>query len=378
MANYPALLQEAESAYERAGPDDMGDLIRMLTTYPQFAMLTNREVSAPVPATSFTSNEALWAEFHAHQLPDTSRVRLEHFHLFEWFPLSPGRYHTEQGRQYRSDAQSALRRDETGSYYNPDGKVNMIKGGIGAVKLKSRPFPNHQGMIEQHYLMTASSNGVCHEGVPLLVPRSLYGDVIRRIRGEGAAPILVAGEMKQLPDSARSFFGELHLAHVPNCVLHVENIEELDQSRADVTRYTVAIALAFHGTFQGHQDLFMSYCTFDPANPTSRQDKVAWLQQYVQSYQGQVLTDFDEDSPAFANAPFALRRIMSGALDPLAIEELMHQFGYYYFGHSETAVRQAVTAHNTYYIDTYVGPRGINVQGNVGGSVISGDNNQVS
>jgi hypothetical protein len=376
MRNNPTLVQEAERAQEQADPESMSELIRMLTFLPQYARAARPTETPRRQPIIFTNNKEMWAQFYAQQLPDTSRIRLEHFHLFEWFPLSPGRFHTREGQRYRQDAAGALERQPDGSYYNPYGKVNMIHGGVGAVKLKSRPLLNQYGQSEYHYFMTASSNGVCHEGVPVMVPRHRYADLIARLRHEGAVPVVLEGEMKLLPESARSFFEKWRLSHTPNLVLHVEDIEALPQPRHDVTRYLVAIALSFYGLFREQRGVYMSYATFDSASPTEREQKIGWLKQYVQQYQGQVITDFDEEFPEFKSAPFALKRVMSGELDPLVVQEVMNELGYFYFGNSAEAVQEAIHQHNNYYVNI-VGPRGVQVGGSGGGPIVTGDDNIV-
>ncbi|MCB0012594.1 MAG: hypothetical protein KDE34_11855 [Anaerolineales bacterium] len=374
MSSVPALTQQATRAFEGMSPPDVADMIRMLTLLPQFAVTTRIADAPQHPPVSFTSNEALWAQFHGRKLPDTTRVRLEHFHLFEWFPLSPGKFHTEEGGNFRREARRELHKNEKGIYYNPYGKVNMIKGGIGSVKLNARLLPGEVGRQEPYYFMTASATGVCHEGVPVLVPRHYYASLIARLKDEGAVPVILEGEMKRLPTDARSFFDRLRLSNVPNLVIHANHIEPLPQPRPEVTRYAVAIALSFYGTFRGQQGVFMTYSTFDPASRASQQEEIDWLKQYVQNYHGQVITDFDEEFPEFRNAAFALRRVMNGQLDPLAVQEVMNELGYYYFGNSEDSVRQAVNEHNNYYVNI-VGPRGVQVQGDAGGPIVTGDDN---
>lgn len=375
MENAPALLEQTERAIEGLNPPDMAEMIRMLTFLPQYAV-ASRAADAPRRPINFVSNEEMWRAFHNRQLPDTTHLRLEHFHLFEWFPLSPGKFHTKEGQNLRGEARYGLQKDEQGIYYDPYGKANMIKGGIGAVKLNSRPLANEYGQQESYYLMTASSNGVCHEGVPVLIPRRQYTDLIARIRDEGAVPVIVEGEMKRLPEDARSFFRQWQLSNIPHLVIHADHVETLPRPRPDVTRYAVAITLSFYGTFQENPGFYMSYCTFDPASQAGREEKVDWLKQYVQKYHGQIITDFDEEFPEFRNAPFALRRVMNGELDVLAVQEVMNELGYYYFGESKESVLQAVNEHN-YHLNI-IGPRGVQVQGNVGGSIITGDENKLA
>jgi hypothetical protein len=363
MENASSLIMQADRAYERTYPEDLSELVRMATSLPGYICNASASELPARKAVNLMSNEDMWSQFHSRQLPDTTRVRLEHFHLFEWFSLSPGRFHTNQGRMLRQEAESQLRRDSEGLFYNPHGKAHMVKGGIGAVKLRSRRLPNEHGQPEAHYFMTASSNGVCHEGVPVVIPRRLYADLITRLRQEGAVPVVLEGEMKQLPDSARSLFETWRLSHVPTLVIHIDRAEELAQPRGDVSRYTVAVVLSFYGQYQEQPGVYMSYCTLNPAHSSEREQKIDWLKRYVQRYEGQVITDFDEELPEFSNAPFALKRVMNGAIDPLRVEEVMNEVGYRYFGSDPDVVRQAVEKHNDLYLNLALLAQGDHVAG---------------
>jgi hypothetical protein len=372
MNGVPTLTQYAERAHEQMNPDDLFELVRMFTLLPQFAAMAGADAGPERAPIAIDSNEEMWQQYYSRQLPDTSRIQLNQFHLFDWFPLSPGRFHTEDGAHFRIEAREALQVEADGVYYNPYGKVNMIKGGVGAVKLSARLLTNEHGRQEPYYLMTASSNGVCHEGIPILIPRSRYAGLIDRLRDEGAVPVRLEGEMKPLPPEARSFFDSYHLANIPSLVIHADRVEVLPRPRPEVTRYAVSIAVSFYGVFQGQKRVYMTYCTFDPASQASRKEKVDWLRQYVANYQGRTITDFDEEFPEFREAPFALRRVMKGELDPLVIEEMMDELGYYYLGNSGDAVRNAIIQHNSYTWN-YVGSRGVQVMGDVGGHIVTGD-----
>jgi hypothetical protein len=86
---------------EKLLPIDMGAVIddqSRLTHYPMVDRFTTPQVAT---SQMIASNEQAWHLFTQEQLFDTRRVTLEHFHLFEWFPLSPGKFHTERGRQER-------------------------------------------------------------------------------------------------------------------------------------------------------------------------------------------------------------------------------------------------------------------------------------
>jgi hypothetical protein len=57
----------------------------------------------------------------------------------------------------------------------------MLEGGVGAIRLKTIKLFN-----KHHWLMTASSDGVTHTGIPLMVPRELYVPLLPVIHEKGA------------------------------------------------------------------------------------------------------------------------------------------------------------------------------------------------
>ncbi len=254
-------------------------------------------------------NRAAWEHFFREDLYDTRRVRLEAVHLFEWFPLSPGRFHTGQAAQSRRLALEHLVRGADGqTWFTPGGKASMIAGGLGAVRLRPRLVNG-----EPHYFMTASSNGVCHEGFPVLLPRRFYAQVKPRLLAEGAAPVTLEGEMRYLSGDLPDFFGQKR--ELPRLLLHVDKLTLLPRPRAEVTRYLVTAAVAFLGQVEGRPGPYLTYASFDPSSRASLQQAVDWLENfYLRQYQGQVITDFDEVMPRFPQAVFGLADVMTGRL----------------------------------------------------------------
>jgi GNAT superfamily N-acetyltransferase len=273
-------------------------------------------------------NAELWRLFVTEHLFDTRRVRLEHFHLFEWFPLKPGMFHTPEGRSYRDTAAQFLKKQDDGQwYYSPLGKLNMLRGGVGAVRLKHRPIGG-----KDYYFMTASSTGVCHEGFPVLVPRRFFGRVRRRILRDGAAPVTLEGEMRYVPEDAATFFG--YSRDVPLLYLHVDRLELLPAPRKDVNDFRVSVAVSFEGRVEGREGFYVTYDTFDPADAGGLPEACRWIEQFYvsQQYHGRVVTDFDETRrplrPAvFGPAVFGLPDLLSGKLDLGEVERLLRDWG---------------------------------------------------
>ena len=264
-------------------------------------------------------NTKIWKLFNEEHLYDTRRVTLEHFHLFEWFPQSPGLFHSEQGKESREYA--FLQERECAHdrlYFRVDGKLSMLEGGVGAVRLRPRQLRGD----DMYYFMTASSSSVCHEGFPVVLPRRLYGDVKRCILEFGAAPVTLSGEMRYIPKAAVDLFQ--YRRDIPLLYLHVDCLQVLPQPRSEVTRFAVSGAVLFT---KEEEDYQATYATFDPASPTSIEKACTWIEKFYieELYQGRVVTDFDEVKTRFPNAVFGLPKVMCGQIDPKHVRLVLGQ-----------------------------------------------------
>jgi len=245
------------------GRDGLVEVINQQTDLIHLPMVDRHTTPATDLSHRATSNAEVWQLFVEEQLYDTRRVTLEHFHLFEWFPNAPGLFHTPEGYQHREVASRYMEPTPDGStVFNPVGKLTMLKGGIGAVRLRPREIAG-----EPHYFMTASSSGVCHEGFPVLIPRRFYGPLKARILDEGAVPVTVSGEMRYVPEDAVSFFPEQR--RVPLLYLHVDELRVLSRPRSDVTAYLINVVVSFAGEFEGVEGSYATFAAFDPARRLS-------------------------------------------------------------------------------------------------------------
>ena len=317
----PPLPARACQALDTSGLARAIDQQTDLTHYPMLDQHTTPGTDLSLTA---ETDAQVWRWFLEEQLFDTRRVTLTHFHLFEWFPLTPGTFHTARAAQQRRAALETLvpvgdgRLDPIGegdgdqqTYFNPLGKASMLRGGVGAVRLRPRMVAG-----EPHYFMSAASGGVCHEGFPVLVPRRFYGPFKVRLLAQGVVPVTLSGEMRYLPDAALPAFFEGRRA-VPRLYLHVDQIEILPAPRAGVTSTLVSVAAAFAGAFAGQEGVYATYASFDPANSGELERIVRWLKEtYVEAgHAGVMVTDFDEVRPRFPDAPFGLPDLMAGKLD---------------------------------------------------------------
>jgi hypothetical protein len=299
----------------------MEGLIEQQTDLAHYPMVDRHTTPAGDLHFEAGSNEQVWQQFVREALYDTRRAHLEHFHLFEWFPLAPGKFHTPEAQFNRQAAQEMMIRLPDGrAYYNPLGKASMVRGGIGAVRLRPRMIQD-----EPHYFMCVSSNGVCHEGFPVLVPRRFYGPLKARLLAEGAVPVTLSGEMRYLMDDAPTFFGGRR--EIPQLYLHVDELHILAAPRSEVSTYTVSVAVSFVGRFQDREGLYLTYATFDPAVADSLARACQWIEGFYVTgqYRGVVVTDFDEVLPRFSNAVFGLPDLMAGKLDDQGVRAFLEE-----------------------------------------------------
>lgn len=313
-------------ACERLGSDALFNLIDKQTDLVHFRNVDqfaegNGDDDEELKA---ATNEEVWAQFVTEEIDETQKVVLEEFHLFDWFPLAPGKFHTDGARNSRQFARNFLEVTSDGEvYYNPTGKGMMIAGGLGTVRLLPRQIAG-----EQHHFMTASSTGACHEGFPVLVPHKLYKPLKAQMRKRGVAAATIRGEMRYLPEELRTLFGSNR--EIPLLYLHVDELLTLTEPRRGVKNFEVSVAVSFRGTFQGEEDTYVTFATFDPTIRGDKMRACQWIDQFyvTKKYQGVVLTDFDEARPAFPAKRFSLNIGRSRPVKPhpkakFSLEDLM-------------------------------------------------------
>ena len=296
-----------------------------------------------LPDEAYASNEDVWKAV----LPPSPRLHanltltLSEFFLFEWFPRSPGLFHTAEGAQARRDAEQFSRRvsvsdllpahklfrgraaDQNQGFleiFEPYGKISMLKGGIGCIRLRSK-----QVDAGEVWFMSASSSGIAHEGFPIALPDPLYQQHIDAIQNVGALRCRLHGKLQFLPEP----LVELYRGYrgVPQLYLLVDDLEPLG-TRKGSSELLVTAGIGFLSSYEGQEKMYASYATFDPSKPNAVGDTAQWLEEtYVQSlYEGVVATDFDEHMLRFANATFSLHGLMRNELNRNAVQAFVNKF----------------------------------------------------
>ncbi len=281
------------------------------------------EPEASVQDRTFTANNNIWEAILFERVRSGMNVKLDSFFLFEWFPRSPGLFHSELGRWARQEAQSnVLEKSDATVIYNPSGKKSMLDGGVGNIRL--RPIETEDGEL---WLMCASSNGTCHEGFPVAVPQPLYDRYIGEIADRGTTVCDLVGKLRFIPERFAGLYRE-----APQLYLLVEEIRPASHPKSrSMEDLSVSVATMFVSDFDGANRPHACYVNFDPSIPTSLREHIQWMEQeyVVGRYKGRVITDFDEQRSHFPNAPFSLEKVMNLEIDTPEARNVIQQWNLY-------------------------------------------------
>jgi hypothetical protein len=293
-----------------------------------------------LPSQCYQRNQDTWRDIIEQRITAGTAVVLESFQVMDWFPRAPGLYYSAGAEWPRQEALQYLHhgfrkspiRDHaslTGQQkasdsdytvvFTPEGKSSMLQGGIGSIRLK--PV---QMFGEPHWLLTASSDGVTHAGVPIAMPRRLYGPLLAEIRQRGAACATLKGELEFMPDPFSRLFDQSVM--VPRLLVRVTELEACPPTSANLE---TSVAVSFVSDYKGRPNVYATYVTFRPDVDGSFEEAVSWMKtEYVEGeYQGRIITDFDQTRTIFPEASLALSKVMDRLVSRGALREtiyLMH------------------------------------------------------
>jgi hypothetical protein len=304
---------------------------------------------------SYDSNASFWKDVLTERMVAERTVVLRGFKIFEWFPRNPGLFHTPQAESAREMAQQYIRYATPGKHvggflsnsldhaeefrsitegqgsareliYTPQGKVSMLQGGVGCVRL--RPIELKKG--GQFWFMCATSSKAPDEGIPLLVAGDVYQTLIDEVRAKGYARRGLAGKAKFVREEFRDLYSKRN--GIPRLYLEIVDIPRPVNSGKDQDQLgEVSVAASFLSEFQGYPRIYASYVTFDPGRQGARQSATLWMkQEYIEGlYQGSVLTDFDQQAPSIAETLFGLDQVLTSPDLAKQIAILKKKYGYF-------------------------------------------------
>lgn len=258
-----------------------------------------------------STNEQFWDTILGNRYLSLGRVSLVKFQVADWFPRSPGLYHTQDAFVARVEAERYLLEADGIQFYNPQGKNYMIKGGIGTIRFKPIPIEG-----EECWLCTATSDGYCDSGIPLAIPS--------RITQESSFVfdhlLRLTGQVRSLPEVLERHLR--HLVRIPQIYVLVDSVERLVTSENPV-KITPVVFFAHIGERSDREIGNVAYVTCRSDSFTEIDRAGEWLAGYVKRFSGRIITNYDQQRPAFEDAPFSLQNVMEGKLDP---EELRLHF----------------------------------------------------
>ena len=290
----------------------------------------------------YDRNEDVWRAIRERRISVGMGIILQQFQVLDWFPRAPGLYHTPKAEYARDEAfkylhsgfrdspirdharakASKKRANDYTVVFTPEGKLSMLEGGIGSIHLKP---VNIFG--EPHWLMTASSDGITHTGVPLAIPRRLYAPLLAPIQRHGAVCATISGELEFVPDPFSRLFDRAVM--VPKVLIRVTGLAQCEPSRVQLE---TSVAVSFVSDYQGLPQVYATYVTFQPGLEGSFEEAVSWMKtEYVEGeYKGRIITDFDQTQTIFPEARLALSNVMDRLVSRGQLGEtieLMHASG---------------------------------------------------
>lgn len=314
----------------------------------------------------FNSNEELWSAILEESIAtENCKVELQGFCLTEWLPLRPGRFHTDKARLARNwaiqnsyireddeNAPRALRRavgegtrGEGMRIFDLNGKMTMVDGGIGCVRLK--PLPNRD---IYRWPFGASSSMVAHEGVLVSLSDLDHDRLIQDVRRFGGLRGTLQGTLRIVPrhDVTEPMFGR----GIPQVYIDVEKFEP--ERFREINPIEITAAVTFTSPKTPSSKLNVSYVTFNAAKRGELGRAVDWLEQiYVRdAYGGIVVTDFDEQTARFDRARFSLHKLLNGLVSRADIHVVENELGMH--GElAETLFRRNIVVYGDVYGDIY-------------------------
>jgi hypothetical protein len=285
------------------------------------------------PFSIYTKNEDVWQGIIQRKINPGGQIRLEGFHITDWFPRAPGLFYTQDAAWAREEAfhhldhgfgDSPIRdhahaageerpKHDYTVVFTPEGKLSMLQGGIGSIRLKPIKIEG-----ENHWLMTATSDGVGHTGVPIAVPKKYYAHLLGPIYDSGAVRATLQGELEIVPDPFSRLFQDTLL--VQRLFIRVTDLE-LKPTKP--VHLETSAAISFVSDYKGPAQAYVTYVTFRPDVKGSFDEAMSWMKnEYVEgAYQGRIITDFDQNFGVFKDAKLPLRKVMDRDIASEALRE---------------------------------------------------------
>jgi len=262
------------------------------------------------PDLSFNSNSGFWKKIIDWGRAPMKFIQLKKFQITDWFPRTPGIYHTHGAAMAREEAQMFIKEQGNQLIYQPLGKTHMMEGGLGTFRLKPIQLNN-----EDYWLCTATSDGYCHTGVPVAIPNQIMNSIeINSINFYE-----LTGEIRYLPNSLEKYYLS---QNIPQIYILIERVKKISAGERKITVSPLVFfqSTSVKGFIGDNRQDFVTYVnTFAGNNEISAANE--WLLNYTNTYNGKIITNYDELSHHFEDAPFSLQKVMGGTLNSNDLEK---------------------------------------------------------
>jgi hypothetical protein len=264
------------------------------------------------PDKKFKTNEEFWNVVLHNYDASLRWVELSRFQIVDWFPRTPGLFHTPDAGYARRKAEKYAVEEEGIKFYTPDGKADMIDGGLGAIRFK----PIEVGSYEC-WLCTATSDEYCHTGIPLAIPTRLLEHMEFNFDSE----FKITGQVKFLPNFLEQHFYHMH--GIPQIYVLVDDIVRVPSKDLPAIKITPMVFFKGRETKirRTHSEAFVTYVHCHANSISELDDASEWISLYVDRFDGEIITNFDQQRPTFKDAPFSLQNVMSGRIDKYQLQE---------------------------------------------------------
>jgi len=309
------------------------DLISSLKDYFDIALFSKLKTTKNESLNDliFFHNNDFWSQALVSNIYAGQIIKLQNFKMLEWIPNSPGLFHTRFGRDERERAFERHFENERRKgnrqieqhfiELRPGDKRSMVKGGIGSLRLGPKKI---DGNLK--YIMCATSNGVSHEGIVVLLESEHYSDIISEIRTNKNPTVNITGRIMILPKELSLISNEYN-REVPKFYIEVEEIELLKNDNPNQGIVSVAITYANEEEIKQYDAFSYSFCQFSPSASEHNLEGVRdWLRNYAIKYSQTstplIVGDFDEYYNHFEKVQFPISDIANGMI---SVENL-HKF----------------------------------------------------
>ncbi len=343
--NYHFHINESRySQIERSGKllrgDDHGErleskvVIQKLAEALGITEYTERYIDS-LPANRPTGKEKLYRQdfelwndiIRNRNMVEGAPIVLEGFNIVQWLPISPGKYYLPSAVNSREEAIRFYDTDR--SEYLPIGKGKMVAGGIGCVRLR-------RGNDEKQFLC-ATSTGVCHGGIPIVLDKRLYNRVIPDLTEFGYVKATLMGTIRLLSKNPELM---IYASGIPKFCFVVDSIMPMRNKKET---NIIATAAAIFPETSGRNTLLnkllkqtyfeksWTFCSFNPEiGQKSIMDAAFWIKDYCLRYSQlknpPILADFDEYCQYFDDVEFSISNIRNNQIKKEFIKPYIEHF----------------------------------------------------